>query len=123
LILVTILSNSSTCPSSIIPGRISLNCTENGVCEAIKNEGQPVTYKWGDNTPLDGRELLFYSMPYEGYNINYRYSINNITYNRIQIDGQGNVIAEKSYLINLAIDPKDKTEAGFRIVDSKCFLK
>ena len=119
LFLFLFASNSSKitekdCPKGIIPDRLDLKYGGNG---GLFNEACWSGLEWADGTKL----CFFSCYPGKegGENINLQYC-KNVNYWNKPINADGTVSTEVYLKVNLIIDPNNKNELGYKIIDSKC---
>lgn len=118
--LITI---KASCPEGVVPNRIILDTGDNGqiICHMNLNLGG---FRDGNcvNTWLDGTKMagLYCMRGYkEGQNVNYAYC-DNILYSNTPVSSTGDVGKTINLQISLVIDPKDKTEEGYKIIRYSC---
>ena len=130
----------STC-RSIIPERIKLECRDylisadgtthfacnyinytNPKSDKFNNEpGTPIPYYWADGTPFSAYNLKFRKPDRIGENANYLYLKGGVLgYKKENISPDGTIQRPTDWIINIAIDPKDMTDDGYKIVQYKC---
>lgn len=131
-----IISLPKSCPRELIPDRLLLephitggfnpvvsenalqdNCIRNnaGYCTKFLN-------KWGDGSELKGGstfELFCQRGSSEGENINYFYC-KYLHYENIPMNEDGTIGKKVSLTISLVVDPNNKTDEGYKVVDYKC---
>lgn len=105
------------CPSEIIPDRI--NC--------VLNQERCNLNIWGKNYWPDGTEvsgqLTYRKGSAKGENINYLYPTSTSAlprYERDNVAEDGTVLEGIRYSIYLVLDSRDKTNEGYKVIESKC---
>ena len=119
-----IISFSKKCPEGIIPERIPLWDMGDGRfhCMSPINQFTGIPSIRCNNTWNDGTKMWILSCSkgkYKNENINYVYC-KNIKYSKQPITTDGTIKKEILLKIDLIIDPKDETEEGYKIINSKC---
>ncbi len=110
---------------SIIPERIKLQCNVGPLADHYKNTGrntctaESLPQYWMDGTEITGT-IWFEDGWRQGENVNYYYPANYLSYEKTPIDSEGNVGEKISYRIMFILDPKDKTEEGYKVKSYKC---
>lgn len=139
------ISNLGDSCRSIIPDRIKLECKDNLFSTNnpphiqcayvnytyklnsdgfhIDEIGTPINYYWADGTPFGtwAGNLKFWEPNKPGENVNYLYLNGMILgYTKENIAPDGTILKSKQWNINIAINPKDKTDDGYKVVQYTC---
>lgn len=122
--------NSGNCPKDLVPARIILDCSEYELCKDNASVSgimcnckyiETENYKWTDGTEMTKANNINFGKAREtGQNVNYLYSWSYAIYDKTPINSDGTIGKQISYSMFLSIDPKDKTNEGYKIVEYKC---
>jgi len=124
------IGNSGDCPKELVPDRIKVNCSEYEKCK----DNQSISgfscscmsidaedYTWTDGVAMTkGSNTNFRKATQAGENVNYLYSWSYAIYDKIPLNSDGTIGKQINYGMFLSIDPKDKTDDGYKIVEYKC---
>ena len=108
-----LVSLPKSCPEGIVPDRILLRCGSD-MCSSSVSE-----YFWNDGTKMNGGDLFFWKGSREGDNVNYFYA-RDVYYQKTPINSDGTIGKRIEFKVELAINPEDKTDEGYKIMDYKC---
>lgn len=125
---VSTLADNTLC-RNIVPDRIKLNelparegVYYSYVIDANTTEKRSINYYWKDGVKIQTLLPQFLQGSKEGQNINYYYTKDPILYEKQNVSETG-VIGPKIYMtIDLAINSKNQTDAGYLVKQYRCCL-
>lgn len=88
----------------------------------ILETGNPINYYWADGETFGtwASNLKFWAPNQPGENANYLYIQTYLGYGKENVASDGTILQPTEWTIKIAVDPKDKTDIGYKIVQYSC---
>lgn len=94
------------------------SCLPKGIENPLTHNMENIDYTWKDGTDMGFTG--FNKASSAGENTHYFYNNGRLMYKKTPISPDGTIGSRISYEIGLAIDPNDKTDGGYKIVQYRC---